>query len=158
MPIFPLWGLQATLRRRLGLIAVFAMGGGAFTVSLLRFIVLWQLGNTDDVTYVFGSVTLVTSVEFAVAVITANMPGAAAFWQHVRKHRSRGYGSGGADSEVRQRGCRLSGGAANEAALELETIGAKCSRKKYTLDSVLKPRYDNRGPRKTRTEDGLIDY
>lgn len=48
-------------------------------VSLLRFIVLWQLANTKDTSYIFGSVTIVTSIEFAVAIITANMPGMYAF-------------------------------------------------------------------------------
>jgi hypothetical protein len=42
-------------------------------ISLLRFIVLWQLANTKYTSYIFGSVTIVTSIEFAVAIITANM-------------------------------------------------------------------------------------
>jgi hypothetical protein len=50
-------------------------------VSLLRFIVLWQLANTQDTSYIFGSVTIVTSIEFAVAIITANMPGMYAFYR-----------------------------------------------------------------------------
>jgi hypothetical protein len=50
-------------------------------VSLLRVIVLWQLANTKDVSYIFGSVAIVTSIEFAVAIITANMSGMYAFWR-----------------------------------------------------------------------------
>ncbi|KAK7977076.1 hypothetical protein PG996_003145 [Apiospora saccharicola] len=50
LPVFYLCRLQVPLRRRLGLIALFTMRGGAATVSLLRFIVLWQLRNTADVT------------------------------------------------------------------------------------------------------------
>jgi hypothetical protein len=90
LPIFPLWNMQAPKRQRLEIIAIFTLGGGAVIVSLLRFIVLWQLGNTDDSTYVFGSVTIVTSIEFAVAIVTANMPGVAAFyksWRATRKGR-----------------------------------------------------------------------
>lgn len=93
---------------------------------------------------------VVTSIEFAVAVVTANMPGTASFLQHVWKKQWRGGGSGGADSAVR-RVCGLSGGAAGEAAFELETIGAKTSRKKYVLDNVLESQY-NDSPRKTEGE------
>jgi hypothetical protein len=81
LPIWPLWNMQTTLRRRLGLIAIFTLGGGTILVSTLRFIVLWQLSNTDDVSYIFGSVTIVTSIEFAVAILTANMPAMAAFYR-----------------------------------------------------------------------------
>ena len=73
--------MQTSLRRRIGLISIFTLGGGTILVSLLRFIVLWQLANTTDVSYIFGSVTIVTSIEFAVAIITANMPGMYAFWR-----------------------------------------------------------------------------
>jgi hypothetical protein len=41
--------MQTTLRRRFGLIAIFTLGGGTILVSTLRFIVLWQLANTKDV-------------------------------------------------------------------------------------------------------------
>jgi hypothetical protein len=74
LPIYPLWNVQTTLRRRIGLMCIFTLGGCTIMVSLLRFIVLWQLANTTDVSYIFGSVTIVTSIEFAVAIITANMP------------------------------------------------------------------------------------
>ena len=79
--MWPLWHIQTTLRRRLGLIAVFTLGGGTILVSTLRFIVLWQLSNTEDVSYIFGSVTIVTSIEFAVAILTANTPAMAAFYR-----------------------------------------------------------------------------
>ncbi|CAJ2508802.1 Uu.00g138280.m01.CDS01 [Anthostomella pinea] len=83
------WRLQASRRRRFELIALFTLGGGTVIVSLLRFIVLWQLSNTLDTTYVFGSVTIVTSVEFAAAIITANTPGTAALYRDWRgKNRS----------------------------------------------------------------------
>ncbi|KAK8094945.1 hypothetical protein PG997_001630 [Apiospora hydei] len=159
----PLWHLQVSLKRRLGLIAIFTMGGGAITVSLLRFIVLWQLSNTADTTYVFGSVTIVTSVEFAAAVITANMPGTAGFYKYFRARRerqSRGYGgsgeSGGGGVGHRHRGS----GGGEDGAQELETIGAKSSRKKkvQALNSVLESRSDNDGPRRTESEEKLTEY
>ncbi|KAK8038616.1 hypothetical protein PG993_007027 [Apiospora rasikravindrae] len=146
LPIVPLWSLQLSLKRRLGLIAIFTMGGGAITVSLLRFIVLWQLSNTpDDATYVFGSVTIVTSVEFAAAVITANMPGTAAFFKHRRARRERSGVHGG-----------------GEGAHELETIGVKSSRKKRRINqgenSVLESRSDDNSPARTESEEKLTEY
>ncbi|KAK8133485.1 hypothetical protein PG984_005497 [Apiospora sp. TS-2023a] len=151
MPTIPLWSLQLSLRRRLGLIAIFTLGGGAITVSLLRFIVLWQLSNTTDVTYVFGSVTIVTSVEFAAAVITANMPGVAGYFRHLKSSRSgrvedseEGGGVGGVGS-----------------GHELETIGAKSSRKKKqdTLNSVLQSRSKANGTwNGTESEEKLTEY
>ncbi|KAK7947844.1 uncharacterized protein PG986_008730 [Apiospora aurea] len=161
LPIVPLWHLQVPLRRRLGLIAIFTMGGSAITVSLLRFIVLWQLSNTADTTYVFGSVTIVTSVEFAAAVITANMPGTAGFCKHLRarRGRERDYGGSGESGGVGHRH-RGSGGG-GDGAQELETIGAKPSRKKkmnQASSSVLESRSDNDAPRRTESEEKLTEY
>jgi hypothetical protein len=76
LPIYPLWNVQTSVRRR-----IFTLGGCTIMISLLRFIVLWQLANTKDVSYIFGSVTIVTSIEFAVAIITANMPGMYGFYR-----------------------------------------------------------------------------
>ena len=118
LPIFPLWKLQTSRRRRIELIAIFTAGGGAVLVSLLRFIVLYQLSNTTDTTYVFGSVTIVTSIEFAVAMITNNMPGVAAFYQNWRgKNKS----SQGTSSGTHGRSYELG---------HLATIGSKQQRSK----------------------------
>jgi hypothetical protein len=109
LPIYPLWNMQTSVRRRIRLISIFTLGGGTIMVSLLRFIVLWQLANTEDVSYIFGSVTIVTSIEFAVAIITANMPGMYAFWRaKISKKQSStlgyNYGSGAAGTKGRSTG------------------------------------------------------
>lgn len=131
-------------------------------MSLLRFIVLWQLSNTSDVTYVFGSVTIVTSVEFAVAVVTANMPGVAGFYRHFKGKRERedereqSLSRIIGDSDARERGRADVGG-----AHLLETIGAKSSRKKKqeTLKSAFDSRPDNKDPWKgTESEERLTEY
>ncbi|KAF3006357.1 hypothetical protein E8E14_006166 [Neopestalotiopsis sp. 37M] len=123
LPIFPLWKLQTSKRRRIELIAIFTAGGGAVLVSLLRFIVLYQLSNTTDTTYVFGSVTIVTSIEFAVAMITNNMPGVAAFYQTWRgKTKSSSTGRGTSTGSTHgQRSYELG---------HLATIGSKPQRSK----------------------------
>ncbi|KAI7505053.1 hypothetical protein KC367_g836 [Hortaea werneckii] len=66
LPIYPVWGLQTSLTRRLKLISMFTLGFAAITVSL---------------------VTVVTSIEFDVAIVTANAPGMAMFWKAVVRKR-----------------------------------------------------------------------
>ncbi|KAI7281537.1 hypothetical protein KC345_g4088 [Hortaea werneckii] len=90
LPIQPVWALQTSLTRRLKLISMFTLGFAAITVSLCRFVMLWQLSNTQDTSYIFGSVTLVTSIEFDVAIVTANAPGIAMFWKAVVRRRPLG--------------------------------------------------------------------
>lgn len=101
LPIYPVWGLQTSIKRRIKLISMFTLGFAAITVSLCRFVMLWQLSNTKDTSYIFGSVTLVTSIEFDVAIVTANAPGIAMFWKSVVKRRPLGTTniSGGGDLE-----------------------------------------------------------
>lgn len=132
--MFPIWRLQCSVRRRLGLIFLFTMGGGAIAVSLLRFLALWQLSHTADVTYVYGSVTIITSVEFAVAIITANMPGVSGFLSYLKTRGRTGLGQGQGQEENL---CPATGGSSGTG--ELETIGAQSTRTKRhdTLDSGL---------------------
>ncbi|KAL1961623.1 hypothetical protein VTN77DRAFT_1373 [Rasamsonia byssochlamydoides] len=85
LPIYPLWVLQMTLKRRIGLILCFTVGGSTILVSLLRFIVLVQLGSGSRTTYVYGSVDIVTTIELCTAIITANMPSLRSVW---KKHVS----------------------------------------------------------------------
>jgi len=85
LPIYPLWVLQMTLKRRIELILCFTVGGGTILVSLLRFIVLVQLGSGSRTTYVYGSVDIVTAFELCTAMLTANMPSLRSVW---KKHVS----------------------------------------------------------------------
>lgn len=129
LPIFPLWRLQTSRRRRVELIAIFTAGGGAVLVSLLRFIVLYQLSSTSDTTYVFGSVTIVTSVEFAVAMITNNLPGVAAFCQDWRGRNKASRGGGGTSSGTHARSFELGhlatiGGSGQQQRSKVEGYGA----------------------------------
>lgn len=77
-------------RRRLGLLACFTVGGGTIIVSLLRFIVLKQLAEGSRTSYVYGSVCIVTTIEFSTAILTANMPALRPVW---RKHISHSIGT-----------------------------------------------------------------
>ncbi|KAK6212031.1 hypothetical protein LQW54_005560 [Pestalotiopsis sp. IQ-011] len=68
---------------------------------------LYQLSSTADTTYVFGSVTIVTSVEFAVAMITNNLPGVAAFCQSWRGRNKASQGGGDHSSGTHGRSFEL---------------------------------------------------
>ncbi|KAF7594600.1 hypothetical protein BBP40_008867 [Aspergillus hancockii] len=81
LPIYPLWSLQMSTRRRIGLIACFTVGGSTILVSLLRFIVLVQLASGSRTSYVYGSVAIVTTIELCTAIITANMPSLRSVWK-----------------------------------------------------------------------------
>ncbi|KAH8426379.1 uncharacterized protein LDX57_004117 [Aspergillus melleus] len=81
LPIWPLWSLQMSRRRRMGLIACFTVGGTTVLVSLLRFIVLVQLASGSRTFYVYGSVAIVTTIELSTAIISANMPSLRAVWK-----------------------------------------------------------------------------
>ncbi|KAE8145112.1 hypothetical protein BDV25DRAFT_144961 [Aspergillus avenaceus] len=85
LPIYPLWTLQMSTRRRIGLIVCFTVGGGTILVSLLRFSVLKQLASGSRTFYVYGSVAIVTTIELSTAIITANMPSLRSVWKtHVQ--------------------------------------------------------------------------
>ncbi|KKA24001.1 hypothetical protein T310_1983 [Rasamsonia emersonii CBS 393.64] len=81
LPIYPLWVLHTTVRRRIGLMFCFTLGGSTIVVSLLRFIVLVQLGSGSRTTYVYGSVDIVTTMELCTAILTANAPSLRSVWK-----------------------------------------------------------------------------
>ncbi|GAB1207286.1 hypothetical protein APSETT445_006000 [Aspergillus pseudonomiae] len=81
LPIYPLWTLQMSARRRVGLIVCFTVGGSTILVSLLRFIVLVQLASGSRTFYVYGSVAIVTTIELCTAIMTANMPSLRSVWR-----------------------------------------------------------------------------
>lgn len=84
LPIRPLWALQASLTRRLGVIAVVSVGGVAVVVSCLRIIVLHQFAINPDFTYILGQMVIISAVELNVAIMAANAPSFKAIWlKHV---------------------------------------------------------------------------
>ncbi|KAF7674256.1 hypothetical protein GT037_008022, partial [Alternaria burnsii] len=144
LPIYPLWTVQTPVRRQIGLICVFTCGGCTVMVSLLRFIVLWQLANTKDTSYIFGSVTIVTSIEFAVAIITANMPGMYAFYRAKisKAHQSStaGYNFGipivGSKGRSLGNTIRVTNGS-KSVLMQKKTTQEQGARKNYTRWSIL---------------------
>ncbi|KAL3483921.1 hypothetical protein BJX62DRAFT_230654 [Aspergillus germanicus] len=84
LPIRPLWNIQASLSRRLGVIAVVTVGGVAVVVSCLRIIVLHEFAANPDFTYILGKMVIISAVELDVAIMAANAPSLKAVWlKHV---------------------------------------------------------------------------
>ncbi|KAL2815252.1 hypothetical protein BDW59DRAFT_177688 [Aspergillus cavernicola] len=84
LPIRPLWNMQASLSRRIGVIAVVSVGGVAIIVSCLRIIVLHEFAVNPDFSYTLGKMVVISAVELNVAIMAANAPSLKAFWmKHV---------------------------------------------------------------------------
>lgn len=83
LPIQPLWHMQASLRRRITLIAVITFGGMSPLVSLLRVIVLHEFEVSPDFTWTLGKMVIVSAIELDVAIMASNAASLKAVW---RKH------------------------------------------------------------------------
>lgn len=84
LPIRPLWNMQASLSRRLGVIAVVSVGSVAVIVSCLRLIVLHEFAVNPDFSYILGKMVIISAAELNVAIMAANAPSLKAVWlKHV---------------------------------------------------------------------------
>ncbi|OJJ54839.1 hypothetical protein ASPSYDRAFT_93737 [Aspergillus sydowii CBS 593.65] len=80
LPIRPLWNMQASLSRRLGVIAVVSVGSVAVIVSCLRLIVLHEFAVNPDFSYILGKMVIISAAELNVAIMAANAPSLKAVW------------------------------------------------------------------------------
>jgi hypothetical protein len=80
LPIPPLWSIQASVRRRIMLIAVITFGGSAVLVSFFRLIVLHQFDVNPDFTFTLGKMVIVSAIELDIAIMAANAPSLKAVW------------------------------------------------------------------------------
>ncbi|KAJ5629816.1 hypothetical protein N7528_003473 [Penicillium herquei] len=86
LPIRPLWKIQASVTRRLAIIATITVGGIAVLVSCLRVIVLHEFAVNPDFTYTLGKMVIISAIELNVAITAANVPSFKAIWRkHVTK-------------------------------------------------------------------------
>lgn len=72
--------MQASLRRRLTLIAVITFGGMSPLVSFLRIIVLHQFEASPDFTWTLGKMVIVSAIELDVAIMASNAASMKAIW------------------------------------------------------------------------------
>jgi hypothetical protein len=123
LPIPTLWKLQASVRRRITLIAVITFGGSAVLVSFLRLIVLHEFDVNPDFTYTLGKMVIISAVELDVAIMAANAPSMKALWlKYISKKPFQSTTTGGNSSSSYR---KESSGDTNN---ELSTISAKSNR------------------------------
>ncbi|OJJ07322.1 hypothetical protein ASPVEDRAFT_155195 [Aspergillus versicolor CBS 583.65] len=80
LPIRPLWNMQPSLSRCLGVIAVVSVGSVAVIVSCLRLIVLHEFAVNPDFPYILGKMVIISAAELNVAIMAANAPSLKAVW------------------------------------------------------------------------------
>lgn len=91
VPIYLIWTLQMSTKRKIGVSAIFGTGAFACISSLLRVIYQVKLNRTQDYTYVKTETGLWGYAELACGIICGSLPILPLLWQHL-PHRSRDTG------------------------------------------------------------------
>lgn len=86
--------LQMPFRRKMAVLGVIGFGASAVIVALCRFVVLKELGSTEDISYVLGNMVIVAALEIQSAVVAVNLPAMKALFARVIDFS--GYSSGSA--------------------------------------------------------------
>lgn len=116
LPIPTLWKIQASVRRRITLIAVITFGGSAVLVSFLRLIVLHEFDVNPDFTYTLGKMVIISAIELDVAIMAANAPSMKALWlKYISKKPFQSTTTGGNGSSLHRK--ESSGGLSKELSV-----------------------------------------
>lgn len=97
LPIPTLWRLQMPMRKKLGVISVFAFGGISVLLGVIRFHSLWKLVdlNPQETAGGVGEVLIIAALELNVAAIAVNLPALRSIYvKYSRKYRKMGSTSG----------------------------------------------------------------
>ncbi|MCJ1381222.1 hypothetical protein MMC17_004331 [Xylographa soralifera] len=73
MPIWQVWKLQLNRRSKIALTFIFLLGSFVIIASIIRLVSLTQINITDD-TYTLVGISNWSSIEFAMAVVSASLP------------------------------------------------------------------------------------
>jgi len=82
LPIFKVWGLHLSAERRIGVMAVFALGSLAPVATILRLEQSIRHESDPDVTYAYFGILLWTVAEITTGIICASLPILPAFFRH----------------------------------------------------------------------------
>lgn len=80
LPIPTLWNLQMPFRRKIAVISVFAFGGAAVIMGLIRFHSLRGMQSLFDTSRSIGEIIIVAALELNLAVIAVNLPAIRSIW------------------------------------------------------------------------------
>jgi hypothetical protein len=83
-----------SLRRKIAVISVLAFGAAAVLISALRIIILYELHDTNDMSYVLGKMVIVAALEIEFAVVAVNLPSIKALWNKITGGSTNGSGRG----------------------------------------------------------------
>lgn len=74
LPIRTVWNLNMSWRKKIAVTGVLGFGASSVIVAGCRFIVLAELGSTDDPSYVLGNMVIVAAIEIQLAIVAVNLP------------------------------------------------------------------------------------
>lgn len=83
LPMSSIWKLQMSLRNKILITGVFAIGFLACLMSIMRTYYTWQIAISPDKSYLFAGFGLWSDAEFAVGIIIGCFPVMPKFFQHV---------------------------------------------------------------------------
>jgi hypothetical protein len=106
LPIYTVWNLQMSLRRKVAVLGVMVFGSSSVIVACFRLMPLLELNNSPDTSWVLGKMVIVAALEIQLAIIAVNLPSLKALWTRFGGGSSSGSGPGGASSN--QKGYKLS--------------------------------------------------
>lgn len=74
LPVRTIWNLNMSRRKKIAVTGVLGFGASSVIVAGCRFIVLAELGTTQDPSYVLGNMVIVAAFEIQLAIIAVNLP------------------------------------------------------------------------------------
>jgi len=93
LPIPTLWKLQMPFRRKLAVISVFAFGGAAVIMGLIRFHSLVAVQSLFETSRGIGEIIIVAALELNLATIAVNLPAIRSIWIRNSSNQSTSRGS-----------------------------------------------------------------
>lgn len=155
LPIPTLWKLQMPMRKKLGVISVFAFGGISVILGVIRFHSLWKLVdlNPKQTARGVGEVLIVAALELNVAAIAVNLPAIRSIYVKYAKKPNRVGGSSNAGGISRSQTYTVSSSGKSPQKLQFEL--AKPPRQPASRPPP--PRREPPEPTRTSSEDDVWD-
>jgi hypothetical protein len=107
LPIYTVWNLQMSLRRKVAVLGVLVFGSSSVTIACFRLMPLLELNESPDTSWVLGKMVIVAALEIQFAIIAVNLPSLKALWTKFGGGSSSGSG-GGERGSSNQKGYKLS--------------------------------------------------
>ncbi|TAQ88831.1 hypothetical protein B7494_g2827 [Chlorociboria aeruginascens] len=74
MPIFALWGLQMTKRKKFGVFLAFGVGGFVVGTNVIRIYYTFRITNSGDLSYSNANAFIWTACQCSIGVVSASIP------------------------------------------------------------------------------------